>query len=383
MNTSLYAVSIQSLLPDARVGGTSTILPAGGVVLSNVTTGPGGTLTITAGAGNLASRLGSIAQLTGTTLNVGPTGIIVLNARSGDATTITGNVGTAALPITVCRGTVIATTSGNSAAGITGSIHITANNAVSITATTTGAGGATAGTGAVQLTTTVGVLTLGGPVNSDGGPSATVGTITLTGAAGVAINGLLGDANSGNITINGGTANIVFTTPLAVGADLFSLTSPTSPLLPAADSVSGGTLVSSTAVQIGSGDVLSGTGTVSALSLTNGGTISPGTAGPGVLNTGNLAFAGGSLNVDLNGTTAGAQYDQLNVTGTASLANVALNVTLGYVPSVGNSFEIIANDAADAVTGAFAGSWQGTPRSPSARSACKSLTPAAMATMWC
>ena len=51
-------------------------------------------------------------------------------------------------------------------------------------------------------------------------------------------------------------------------------------------------------------------------------------------------MASGSLNVDLGGTTAGSQYDQLLVSGTAALGG-QLDVSLinGFQPALGNTFQ--------------------------------------------
>lgn len=60
--------------------------------------------------------------------------------------------------------------------------------------------------------------------------------------------------------------------------------------------------------------------------------LSPRTAGPGVLTSGNLnLFTTSNLNIELNGTALGTQYDQLNAFGTVTIdAGAALNLTLGF-----------------------------------------------------
>ncbi|MDQ6800978.1 MAG: hypothetical protein M3041_09095 [Acidobacteriota bacterium] len=70
--------------------------------------------------------------------------------------------------------------------------------------------------------------------------------------------------------------------------------------------------------------------------------FSGGITGTHTLNiTGNYAQTGsGTLNVKLNGSTPGTQYDQIIATGTATL-NGTLNATLGFVASVGQTFDII------------------------------------------
>ena len=56
----------------------------------------------------------------------------------------------------------------------------------------------------------------------------------------------------------------------------------------------------------------------------------------------------------------GTQYDQVNVTGGVTLGNATLNVVLGFTPSAGQTFTIIANDLADAVVGTFSGLPEGS-----------------------
>lgn len=112
---------------------------------------------------------------------------------------------------------------------------------------------------------------------------------------------------------------------------------------------------------INNNGILKGTGTVGSLSVYTGGTVAPGMS-PGILNTGNLYIYGGTYQAEIGGTGA-SEYDQLNVTGTVDLgAGVATLSTAqfnNFIPTVGNSFTIINNDAADAVVGTFAGLAQG------------------------
>lgn len=105
--------------------------------------------------------------------------------------------------------------------------------------------------------------------------------------------------------------------------------------------------------------LLKGTGTVGNISM-SGGVVAPGMS-PGILNSANLSANGGSIDAEIGGTTAG-NFDQLNVTGTVNLgSSTALNVSHwnGYRPAVGDSFTIINNDGADAVTGTFQGLAEG------------------------
>jgi uncharacterized repeat protein (TIGR01451 family) len=80
-------------------------------------------------------------------------------------------------------------------------------------------------------------------------------------------------------------------------------------------------------------------------------------AGPGILNSGNVNLSSGapSFVVQLNGTTAGSGYDQLNVTGTVNLTGASLSGTMGFTPPTGSTFTLINNDGADPIVGTFAG----------------------------
>lgn len=91
-----------------------------------------------------------------------------------------------------------------------------------------------------------------------------------------------------------------------------------------------------------------------------GARISPGFS-PGIINSGSLTLSAGTfVDIELNGTTAGTGYDQINVTGTVDLGGATLNVATGFSPSTGNTFTIINNDLGDAVTGTFQALPEGT-----------------------
>jgi len=100
------------------------------------------------------------------------------------------------------------------------------------------------------------------------------------------------------------------------------------------------------------GALLVGSGTLSS-NLVNGGTVSPGSS-PGIITVdGNYTQeSGGILEIELGGDQAGTGYDQLQVTGAATLAGT-LDVSLidGFIPSNGDVFEIItANTLSDTFT---------------------------------
>lgn len=120
-----------------------------------------------------------------------------------------------------------------------------------------------------------------------------------------------------------------------------------------------GSVSTSVLTTVGGTGTLGGIGTVGALTATAGGTVAPGNS-PGILNAGNTSLESGStLSIEINGDTVGSGYDQLNVTGSVSLAGL-LSVNLGYTPSLDSLFFIVANDGADPVSGNFAGLSEGS-----------------------
>ena len=90
------------------------------------------------------------------------------------------------------------------------------------------------------------------------------------------------------------------------------------------------------------------------MTIDAGGAIAPG-ASPGILSATNVTFSASSLlSIELNGTTAGTQYDRLNASGTTTLNSATLSVTLGFSAPAGTTFTIVTNAA-----GTFAGLPQG------------------------
>ncbi len=102
-----------------------------------------------------------------------------------------------------------------------------------------------------------------------------------------------------------------------------------------------GSIADSSLTTIGASGKLAGSGTVGAVAILDGGTISPGNS-PGILNTGSETWNGGGSYVwELNSATgdAGTNWDLLNITGTLALDGL----------DAGNPFTIIVTslDAAD------------------------------------
>jgi autotransporter-associated beta strand protein len=109
---------------------------------------------------------------------------------------------------------------------------------------------------------------------------------------------------------------------------------------------------------VASGQTVSGIGTIQgSTTIQLNGTIAPGNSGAGVLNNlGNIALqAGSNLAIELGGTAPGiGGYDQLNVTGSATLGGLlAVSTIGGFTPTFGSLFFVLANDSNDAISGVF------------------------------
>jgi autotransporter-associated beta strand protein len=113
------------------------------------------------------------------------------------------------------------------------------------------------------------------------------------------------------------------------------------------------------------GQTLKGNGTfVGGLITDSGSTMAPG-ASAGVLTVaGNLTLSGGStLSMELDGTTAGTQYDQLVLSGgSLTLGSPALDILLGFTPAYNATFTIVSGLSGfdPGVNGIFSGKADGS-----------------------
>jgi autotransporter-associated beta strand protein len=127
--------------------------------------------------------------------------------------------------------------------------------------------------------------------------------------------------------------------------------------------VKGGTLIvkgsqPASDVYVQAGATLGGLGTVGRL-YGQGGTISPGdstASGLGRLSVaGDVTFTSATkLRIELYGTIAGTNYDQLNVTGNLAANQATLQISMGFAGALSNRYVII-NHPTGATTTAFAG----------------------------
>ncbi len=122
-------------------------------------------------------------------------------------------------------------------------------------------------------------------------------------------------------------------------------------------------------VNVNAGGTLTGTGTINGIVTANAisatdalaGIVAPGpTFGgatglvTGILGTGLANIGNGIFTVQINGTVAGTQYDQMSSFG-VNVTGGTLNITLpsSFVPPVGAQYILINNTSSDPVTGIF------------------------------
>lgn len=129
-----------------------------------------------------------------------------------------------------------------------------------------------------------------------------------------------------------------------------------------ATTVQGGTLlvngsISGSITTVESGAILGGSGTLGEVNILPAATLAPGN-GPGILTTGKLTLATGSiLSLEINNTTPATGYDQLSVSGPLDLGSSTLSISGTYLtaPTITNDlFFVILNGGVGSVGGTFA-----------------------------
>ena len=310
------------------VAASATAFGTGQIILSN-----GTTLAFNSGTASFANNI--VLADNATLRNANPnntvttlTGVISESGGSRNLT-VTGGTGTNNAIILAGTNTYTGTTTLT-----TGTLQIT--NADNISSA-----GITLGSSSANFNISGSNVTLSNNINLTG--SATISNanaVTLSGV--ISGNNTLAKSGIGTLTLSGSNTNTGTTTVFA------------------------GTLVvdgsTSSATSVASGATLAGSGTLGGnVTVQSGGTLSPGGAGVGTLTVnGNLTLASGStLSLNINGVTAGTGYDRVVVNGTVDVSGAALAVTHGYAASSGDSYTVIVNDAADAVTGTFSGVSEG------------------------
>ena len=177
----------------------------------------------------------------------------------------------------------------------------------------------------------------GGTINLSAGSLTNAGSLTVNGIGPAVYTDVSGTLiNSGDVIINGTLNRAAY----GYGNYTYTQTGGSTIL----GRVGGTGTLGALNVNL-NGGVLSGNGTVAANLNNTAGQVNPGGAGTaGVIAiTGTYTQgASGVLNIDIGGVTAGSEFDQLNVSGTATLDGT-LNVGLinSFLPEVGNSFKIM------------------------------------------
>ncbi len=199
-------------------------------------------------------------------------------------------------------------------------------------------------------------------------------TVDLDAASGVTLTGGTLSIGSGvGLTVTNGTSDTASIATTLSGAGNLIKSGAGKVTLSGSDSFAGTTTISAgtlavtgstaSATTVGSGGTLEGTGTISgAVTVQSGGTLAPGVGGAGTLTLGNglTIQSGGTLAVDITGATAGTGYDVVAVTGTVDVSSATISATHNYTPGSGDTYTIITNDAADAITGTFSGLAEGS-----------------------
>lgn len=187
----------------------------------------------------------------------------------------------------------------------------------------------TAGGGGTMFQCDAGVLVLAGGISA----ITTSRSIEFAGDGDFVVRGVIGDGSTVGLPVTkSGGGRLTLT-----GASTYT----------GATTVNDGTILvhgslSTGRVTVTAGGTLGGTGTVGG-AVTNAGVVAPGaSAGRLTLAQSYRQQSGGALNVEIGGTAAGTQYDQLVVGGTATLGGtLAVVLTNGFVPLAGQQFTVL------------------------------------------
>jgi autotransporter-associated beta strand protein len=186
-------------------------------------------------------------------------------------------------------------------------------------------------------------LSTGGGVIDTNGFSTTLSGVTTAGSTstttGITGAGTLTKTGAGTLTLTG-VNTYTGATSVASGTLLVN-----------------GSISTSSLTTVDSGATIGGSGTIGALTVSNGAFINPGNS-TGILNTGNYTQLG-LYTAEINGLTAGSQHDQINVGGTVDITGGSLSTIFTGSYSLNDIVFILTNNLSDAVTGTFTGLSQG------------------------
>lgn len=315
----------------------------GGVVVSN------GGSQITSTGGNVQVT-GTAGGTGGTQVGVWVTGTGQISAGGSGTVTVTGNGGNG---------------SGSQNYGVfvnnTSSQINSSGGQVSITGQegTGGVGINTASSGIITTATNGGNITLiansmniGAAVSTNGSSSVTMRPYTN----GVQINlGSATDPIGGPLSLSDTELDLVTTGTLNIGnANSGTITVSAASTRPASTNMN---LVSNGDVTLSGGGINTGGGTLFLDPGTSPAAVKPTFTGTDA--TASTLSFGSDLAIVINGTTPGTQYNQLTVVGAVNLTGVDLVLSGSHIPVAAQTFTIVDNDGADAITGTFTGLAQG------------------------
>ncbi len=293
--------------------------------------------TYTLGAGASASGAG-VLLVNGGTLTVADAAEVEVENFTLSSGTLTG-AGT--LDVTGLLRWTGGQMTGSGATGASGTLEISGTGAKTITARTlnnagtatwTGTGNIIGGAGNTINNLAAGVF----DIQTDAGfTSGFVGTKTFNNAGTLRKSVATGTTDIVNAWAINNSGTVEVQTGTLAFSSGFTQTSGMTLL-------NGGNINSSGTMAIQGGN-LTGQGTITGNVNNSGGTVIPGTS-PGQLTiTGNYTQGlAGSLAIEIGGLAAGSEFDQLIVTGTASLAGTLAVVLMDdFVPRFGNSFMVV------------------------------------------
>ena len=332
-DANALALSTSSLGSGSLVVNASGAITQGGAITAGAASFNAGSNPIT--LTNASNDFTGAVSLTGTTVSITDANTLTLGAVSATDLTVNGAAidqngsgvvvgGTSTLAASTITLNSATNDFGTVSVSSPGDVSLTDANAITIAnAAVAGAFNITAastsflsGFSASNYTFSGGSYTLAAGTYNLGGTTTIASSATVT-ASGATINAAGGTMNvSGTFSVFGGSVNV-------------------------------GTL------NVIAGGALTGTGTIVGNVNNSGGTVLPG-ASPGVLtiNGNYVQGPGGALAIDIGGTTAGTQYDQLIVSGNASLGGTLSTALIGgFVPPPGSTYTFI--QAAGGVTGTF------------------------------
>jgi T5SS/PEP-CTERM-associated repeat protein/autotransporter-associated beta strand protein len=290
------------------------------------------------------------------------------NVAGSDSATFSGTFGESSTPVSLTKagtGTLLITDTNTYSAGTTisagtlqigdggttGSIvgNITNNAALVFNRSDDQVfGGDISGSGAMTKLG-AGTLTLTGASTHSGGTTISAGTLQIGtgGTSGSLVGNVTNNAalvfnRSDNLSFGGDISGSGTMTKLGAGTLTFS----------GAGTYSGGTTISAGTLLVNgslvgdtfvnSGGTLGGSGSLGNVIVNSGGTLSPGNS-PGLLTiTGDLNLNSGSTTVmEIDGYTLGAEYDHIDVTGTATLDGT-LDLRFSVAPTAGVTYNLIS-----------------------------------------